>query len=332
VSEPDPIKRLRAFAAEAAAKASPSPAEQVRRLGARRHRRRVVATTTAAACAVLALAGGAVATANTVLDRAEGPVVTTPSPSPTPAPTTSPPSASPRPSPSAPSAPSTPSPSAQQPDRDPSPAPLEPTQPSPTQAQEPSPQPTWVSTIPDDFPLGTQMLPGAGDYSEPKRSDQLRTPWQLDPCTPTAYPTDADRTDFRTVEQTGPEYADIRQLGLYPDEAVAAEVLAGFRRVLAACAEEPMDTDPAYESRWETRGQDDGEEGLLAVGSYYREDSQVPGGAYVAVVRVGNAVLMVTRSNESMPRPGAENTHSRDVRALGGILAGEMCVFSGDGC
>jgi hypothetical protein len=40
--------------------------------------------------------------------------------------------------------------------------------------------------------------------------------WLLDPCLPTAYPTDGQRVGFRTVSREGPEAFDARQLGVYP--------------------------------------------------------------------------------------------------------------------
>ena len=176
------------------------------------------------------------------------------------------------------------------------------------------------------------MQPGGGDFSEPQHSDTLDADWMLDPCTPTVYLSDEHRQDFRTVEQTGPEYGDVRQLGLFPDSATAQELMAQFSRALAACQTQQLEEDPRYEKRWDIRSLDSGEEGVLAIASHYFRDEPIPGATYVAVVRVGNAVLAVAQSNEGSPGPGEEDAVSRDLRALAADFAAEMCNFAEDGC
>lgn len=70
------------------------------------------------------------------------------------------------------------------------------------------------------------------------RTNDPRTHWLLDPCTPTTnYPTDSQRLAMLTLTRLEGESFDGRQIAVYPDAAGAAELMAGFRRVLAACAD-----------------------------------------------------------------------------------------------
>lgn len=69
----------------------------------------------------------------------------------------------------------------------------------------------------------------------------------FDPCEPTDYPTDSQRTDVRVrdlrVEEPGgaaPETATVRQnVARYTDADVAAEAIDGFLRVARECASTP---------------------------------------------------------------------------------------------
>jgi hypothetical protein len=66
----------------------------------------------------------------------------------------------------------------------------------------------------------------------------------FDPCQPTDYPTDSQRTEVRVVDLrvqepdgAAPETARVRQnLARYASADVAGEALAGFRRVATECA------------------------------------------------------------------------------------------------
>jgi hypothetical protein len=114
--------------------------------------------------------------------------------------------------------------------------------------------------------------------------------WLLDPCQPTAYPTDAQRTRFKTVFREGPEAYDARQLGVYPSAAVAGEVVAGFRRALEACR---TGTKPSG-TRWTWAVRDDpdlGEDGFLAA-VWFGGEQFAPYGHRIAVTRAGDAVFL----------------------------------------
>jgi hypothetical protein len=110
-------------------------------------------------------------------------------------------------------------------------------------APGPGPAASLSSSTPSSAPAvpDTLLLPDEGrrstvaEFTDWITDPALDRAWLIDPCLPTTYPTDRQRVRFRTVSREGPEAFDARQLGVYPTPEVAAEVLAGFRRVLAAC-------------------------------------------------------------------------------------------------
>ena len=121
--------------------------------------------------------------------------------------------------------------------------------------------------------------------------------WLLDPCRPTAYPTDPQRSSFRTVDRTGPEARDARQLAEYPTPEVAGEVVAGFRRALAACA---TGGQAAQGNGWQWVTADVpglGDDGLVAA-STVGGPGFSPTGDRIAVTRVGSAVFLAYASGE----------------------------------
>ena len=165
-------------------------------------------------------------------------------------------------------------------------------------ASPPTAAATEAPTVPESV-----LLPDEGERSEVAEfTDWTTDPardraWLLDPCRPTAYPTDGLRTRFRTVERTGPEAHDARQLAVYPTTGDAAEVLAGFRRVLAACS---TGGDPAQGNRWTWVSEDVpdlGDDGLLAA-STIGGPGYSGTGARIAVTRTGNAVFLAYATGE----------------------------------
>jgi hypothetical protein len=121
--------------------------------------------------------------------------------------------------------------------------------------------------------------------------------WLLDPCLPTEYPSDRRRVRFRTVSREGPEAFDARQLGVYPTAEVAAEVLAGFRRVLDACR---TGQQAGGGSQWVWVNADApglGDDGFLAA-STFSGPGYASHGARIAVTRVGNAVFLAHAGGE----------------------------------
>lgn len=159
------------------------------------------------------------------------------------------------------------------------------------------PVPTSSPTVPD-MPL----LPDEGrrstvvEFTDWITDPALDRAWLLDPCLPTAYPTDGRRVGFRTVSREGPEAFDARQLGVYPTADVAAEVLAGFRRVLAACRTGQLQGGARW--TWVTAEAPDlGDEGVLAASTFVAPE-YASNGDRIAVTRAGNAVFLAHATGE----------------------------------
>ena len=170
---------------------------------------------------------------------------------------------------------------------------------APAARQVDPPGPVVGSTAVDIPPLPDEGGRGDGaELSDWTTDNTTARPWLLDPCRPTAYPTDRQRTGFRTVSRTGPEQFDARQLALYPTPAVAAEVMAGFRRALAACE---TGGRPTEGSRWRwvnsDLGSTVGEEGFLAA-STTGGTSFSPSNERIAVTRVGSMVFLAFAGGE----------------------------------
>jgi hypothetical protein len=121
-------------------------------------------------------------------------------------------------------------------------------------------------------------------------------PWLLDPCRPTAYPTDSKRTSFRTVSRTGPEMRQARQLATFPDVGTAAEVLAGFRRALTAC-KTGGNASQGNAWRWATEDVNVGDEGFVAASTIGGPDYSLSGNR-IAVTRVGSLVFLAYDEGE----------------------------------
>ena len=159
-------------------------------------------------------------------------------------------------------------------------------------ATAPTAPPAAGGPIPADLRLPNEgERSTAADFTDWTTDNSPGQAWLLDPCRPTAYPTDTARVGFRTVSRSGPEAYDARQLAAYPSVEVATEAVAGFRRALAACS---TGGDPAQGTRWQWAVADPvdvGDEGFLAAsttgGPQYASD-----GERIAVTRVGSMVFL----------------------------------------
>ena len=145
------------------------------------------------------------------------------------------------------------------------------------------------------------LLPDEGgrstdpDVTDWTTDNTIGQAWLLDPCRPTAYPTDRQRVRFRTVSRQGPEAQDARQLGVYPTAEVAAEVLAGFRRALEACR-----TGRSGGTQWTWVTEDAaglGDDGFVAA-STQGGPEYAGHGARIAVTRAGSAVFLACAGGE----------------------------------
>lgn len=160
-----------------------------------------------------------------------------------------------------------------------------------------SPAPVVEPAIPE-----TLLLPDEGgrstvaEFTDWITDPTLSRAWLLDPCLPTTYPTDGQRVRFRTVTREGPEAFDARQLGVYPTAEAAADVLAGFRRVLTAC----RTGQQAGGARWTwvtADAPDLGDDGFLAASAFVAPE-YASHGARIAVTRVGSAVFLAHAGGE----------------------------------
>lgn len=171
----------------------------------------------------------------------------------------------------------------------------------------PSTEPAGVTRIPSSFRFAEEETDAGWrtgtDDTTLTRSRDPDAPWSLDPCHPSAYPTDSARTSSLRLTRSGPDLRHNLHLALYPDERTAAEVLAGFRRVLSACAQRTTaDGGPAATREvWTYQRLSVGDEALIATAGYTVEDRAVSGAASAAVVRVGNAVFVRVDYREGLP-------------------------------
>lgn len=243
-------------------------------------------------------------------------------------------------SPSAgPSASASPSPSSTASDQ-PSPPPLPPVSLPPTGPSETPPAtPAPITELPAGFAFPEESSREwglwIGEFTV-TQTHELATGWALDPCRPTAYPTDSLRTDFYQARREGPEWVEVRQVGVYPSEADAHEVMEGFRRVLTACAQRVYDDPPYSLVQHDTANLSVADDGLISMASYYLTfdgPNWVPavGGAYTAVVRVGNAVYLAHENGEGMPESLVHDESAISVRRAAARAAELLCDYN-DSC
>jgi hypothetical protein len=120
--------------------------------------------------------------------------------------------------------------------------------------------------------------------------------WLLDPCRPTAYPTDSKRTSFRTVSRTGPEMRQARQLAAFPTTDTAVEAVAGFRRALTACRT-GGNAAQGNAWKWVTEDIKVGDEGFVAASTIGGPNYALSGNR-IAVTRKGSLVFLAYDEGE----------------------------------
>lgn len=130
-----------------------------------------------------------------------------------------------------------------------------------------------------------------------QRSGGVRTAWLLDPCLPTAYPTDGERMAMTSITRTRSEGAwfEGRQLAVYPDEATAARAMAVFRRAVAVCGSTDR-TEVGGPSRSSQFPADPGDEGRIFCDYYLSERREPARGGYTVVMRDGRSVYLAAVS------------------------------------
>ncbi|CAN5667251.1 hypothetical protein BH24ACT13_BH24ACT13_10220 [soil metagenome] len=339
---PEPIDSRLARLAEHGRRSARIPAaSEIRERGARRRRQRFAAISATAALTVVAGAAAALGGVDALGGQRDArlvapgtpPAVTqTPDPSPTPSPTRSPA----RPSAQSPTQSPTTS-ATSRPIRSSNATP----QATPTVTKPaPPPTPADVTRLPDDFafPEESTQWPERTRFEEfsVTSTRDMDTEWDLDPCSPTAYPTDALRTDFYEATLSGPEHTEVRQVAVYPSAADAHEVMAGFRRVLAACA--TSNHVEGSQARYQTAELRLGDDALATSQTLYQDfsgENEPPrwapalGGSYGAVIRVGNAVHLAANYAEWTPQSPVDDRGAKEVRRAAAGTADALCLFNG---
>lgn len=336
--EPDVLTgRLAALAGDSAQQSRLMSAADVRRRAARR-RTGHVAAVAASTAAVLAV-GWSVAAPGA--DTADDPVQPVDSPSTT-AETTSPTEPLRTTSPRTPARtnPTT---------MDYTPTPL---QPPPAATAGPTPASGWVTTIPADVRLPFQGVKSTDSDATDWTSLRGVTGWLLTPCeATTAYPSDADRTDLRSIGYNGVEYAASEQLALYADDDGAIAAMTQLRRAVSECAAERT-TDATHGSYTDSYWNYVDAADLTSAGGLQANESFVSwnwnrtydlqgnpqyglGGGFFVVTRVGNAVFLTVSDGETDYAEASQVQTSRRQYSptTRGFLADLCGTFAdADGC
>ncbi|RYP82765.1 hypothetical protein EKO23_20970 [Nocardioides guangzhouensis] len=179
----------------------------------------------------------------------------------------------------------------------------------------------WLSALPDDFDLAVGY-PDTNPDGSPVEVDRDISGSSLAVCGPDV-PTGADRVDEAVVKYVAPAMPRSRALQLYADDAAAQAALGNLREAVAACPAPdgdgqvltPLDWaagDASY--AWTTRSR---------AGSGF-----APGLTVTHVVRVGNALLVATTSDQRVegPEAVARAEHAAEDETL--LAVDDMNVFA----
>jgi hypothetical protein len=200
--------------------------------------------------------------------------------------------------------------------------------PSPTSPATERPDPftpasydAWLVTIPPEVTVSAGLPADGGDY---QRSTGAVTESF---CGADGLPV-AGVLDTRRNGMVGPEFADLRDLRLYADDAAAHDLLVRVREAAEGCPE-----DEHGRTRWLTdvTGPDLGEEAVRVVRTYETDGLVNLGATFWHVVRVGNAVLVTAQSGEYLPGDTLGQGIESHERTIAPIIA-RLCEFGASGC
>ncbi|MPZ96028.1 MAG: hypothetical protein GEU96_14245 [Propionibacteriales bacterium] len=205
--------------------------------------------------------------------------------------------------------------------------------PAPPATNNASPPPDgWHLRIPADFPLGSGLPEAGGDIPAWEESEEVDEPIKNLPCDEQGLDVaDPPREDALGVTVSPPASSAWRQLLVYPDSAAAAATLQEIRGQAEACDPEVAQPDLS-EFRWTVRDLPYGGHDVMEV---YGQEYALDGGnagigrTVIAVVRVGNALLVAGSSDEGgSDQEVAEPEFVRDVADV----ADAMCIFASNPC
>lgn len=209
--------------------------------------------------------------------------------------------------------------------------------PSPSPSQESTPRATWVTAIPEDFPIDRGLPAAGGDVRAWESARELDTALAASPCGESEQPAVVAADGLR-VQVDPPDSRTWRHLMLFEDEAAASGVLdravSADVRCLAALQGVPADAAAGPEEmRWSQGVFSRGEASVVeVVGLAYARgtETRVPGRSLIRVVQVGNAVLVALHSDASSA--SAEDSAARSFALHVDEVADEMCLFAAEGC
>ena len=208
----------------------------------------------------------------------------------------------------------------------------------PATSTGPAPSPTSPATErPDPFTPASYdgwlvMIPAHVSVSEGLPADGGDFERSADAVTESFCGTDglplAGVLDARRDGAVGPEFADLRDLRLYADDAAAHALLVRVREAGTGCPE-----DEHGGTRWLTdvASADLGDEAVRVVRTYETDGLVNLGATFWHAVRVGNAVLVTAQSGEYLPGDTLGQGIESHERTIAPIIAG-LCQFGATGC
>ena len=185
----------------------------------------------------------------------------------------------------------------------------------------PAPYDEWLDTIPAGISVSEGLPADGGDFR--RSADAVTESF----CGTAGLPL-SGVVDARRDGAVGPEFADLRDLRLYADDAAAHVLLVRVREAATGCPE-----DEHGGTRWLTDvgGADLGEEAVRVVRTYETDGLVNLGATFWHVVRVGNAVLVTAQSGEYLPGDTLGQGIESHERTIAPVVA-RLCEFAVTGC
>lgn len=183
-----------------------------------------------------------------------------------------------------------------------------------------APPPAEAQSIPDGFPLDTDVMRGS-EFEQTGPAPDAPGVAGIDACGESLWPP-AGTLDRLAVNVSGPEHGDNRELVTFPSPEEAAAVVTRIVVALESCPQQPVDGGGTI--RWQTF---DDRPVSTTFGYTYADGL---GGSLFTVAQLGTAVVVVEQAGEWSPETmaGAVSDRADLVR----ILTDEMCAFTEAGC
>ena len=216
----------------------------------------------------------------------------------------------------------------------------------PTSSQSPGPSPdsgptptppkdtASTTTIPRRFPIAAGY-PTRAEVTDEQvlagPSPELQVFIDYGACGQKLYPI-TEPADRLAVMFRQPEDFRARVLTTYPDVQTAREVLSRLVSGHRACPRDTYEDTPEPVTLIDVRQTGLGDEGYVVVTTYEQDGAPAIGLGLGHAVRVGNALLLSSRSTEGGPDPQSVDEAVRSETAGLSPVVDAMCVFSAAGC